>query len=162
MALLLHVLRAQLPQRLAPQGRVQVATVDGMQGSEAAHVVLSAVRSSAAGGIGFVRDPRRLCVAISRARLRLGSTHSLRSERGYCQYSARYIVLGASTCFVVCVDGGNTASLFPLSSQVACLLMLSRWGTRTYHIYRGLRSRGTSVYMLMYTRSTTMYFCYCY
>ncbi|XP_034117754.2 NFX1-type zinc finger-containing protein 1 [Drosophila albomicans] len=45
-----------------------VATVDSYQGLEANIVLLSLVRSNAAGQIGFLRLPNRVCVALSRAR----------------------------------------------------------------------------------------------
>lgn len=64
-ALLQHVLERLHTQKLAKN--VQVLTVDAAQGSEAAHVILSPVRSNSSNKIGFVENPRRLCVAISRA-----------------------------------------------------------------------------------------------
>lgn len=47
---------------------VQVATVDSFQGQEADIVLLSLVRSNPSGQIGFLRQPNRVCVALSRAR----------------------------------------------------------------------------------------------
>ncbi|CAJ1397165.1 unnamed protein product [Effrenium voratum] len=65
-ALLSETLQKFLPERL-DSGNVKVVTVDAAQGSEAPHIVLSTVRSNNEYNIGFASNPRRLCVAISRA-----------------------------------------------------------------------------------------------
>lgn len=49
-------------------GEVQVGTVDSYQGQERNVVVISCVRSNSNAELGFLRDSRRLCVAITRAR----------------------------------------------------------------------------------------------
>ena len=62
--LLLSKLLSDLP-------RLEIRSVDGFQGGEREAVVLSMVRSSARGGmdgIGFLRDDRRLNVAVTRAK----------------------------------------------------------------------------------------------
>jgi hypothetical protein len=50
---------------------VDVTTVDAMQGREADVIILSCVRSGCKGTLGFIRNPNRLNVAISRAREKL-------------------------------------------------------------------------------------------
>lgn len=50
------------------KAHVKVSTVDGFQGKECDVVAISSVRTGES--IGFVRDPRRLNVAITRARLK--------------------------------------------------------------------------------------------
>lgn len=52
-------------------GALRVMTVDQAQGSEADVVVLSCVRSNEQRALGFVTNPSRMNVAISRARERL-------------------------------------------------------------------------------------------
>jgi len=47
---------------------VRVGTVDSFQGQETDVVIFSAVRSNQLNQLGFLRDSRRLCVAITRAR----------------------------------------------------------------------------------------------
>ncbi len=63
---------------------LEVSTIDGFQGRDRDIVLYSTVRSNAAGRLGFVRDRRRLNVALSRARealLIIGDVGTL--ERGW-------------------------------------------------------------------------------
>ena len=50
---------------------ITVGTVDGFQGQERDVIVISLVRDNADGNIGFLRDLRRMNVAITRARMKL-------------------------------------------------------------------------------------------
>lgn len=63
---------------------VRVGTVDSFQGQETEVVIFSAVRSNTFSELGFLRDPRRLCVALTRARkglIILGDSTVLKSCR---------------------------------------------------------------------------------
>ena len=65
---------------------VTVNTVDGFQGQERDVVLISLVRSNDGGDIGFLRDLRRMNVAITRARMKLiilGSAATMTSHPFY-------------------------------------------------------------------------------
>jgi len=50
---------------------ISVNTIDGFQGQERDIIVISMVRSNSEGEVGFLRDLRRMNVAITRARMKL-------------------------------------------------------------------------------------------
>ena len=65
---------------------VEVKTVDGYQGREKEVIVLSFVRSNEGGGMGFLKDLRRLNVSLTRARRKLilvGDSSTLSSHPTY-------------------------------------------------------------------------------
>ena len=65
---------------------ITVGTVDGFQGQERDVIVISLVRDNAEGHIGFLRDLRRMNVAITRARMKLiivGNSQTLSRHKFY-------------------------------------------------------------------------------
>jgi len=65
---------------------IRIGTIDSFQGQECDIVLFSAVRSNSYQELGFVRDPRRLCVALTRARKGLivvGDTTTLQHSRDW-------------------------------------------------------------------------------
>ena len=65
---------------------ITVGTVDGFQGQERDVIVISLVRDNADGNIGFLRDLRRMNVAMTRARMKLiiiGNVQTLSHHRFY-------------------------------------------------------------------------------
>ena len=65
---------------------ISVNTVDGFQGQERDIIIISLVRSNEQGQIGFLRDLRRMNVAITRARMKLiiiGDVETLTKHRFY-------------------------------------------------------------------------------
>ncbi|XP_031782382.1 probable helicase senataxin isoform X1 [Nasonia vitripennis] len=57
-----------VPNTLQDKFHIEVNTIDSFQGQERDVIVMSLVRSS---GIGFLSDPQRLCVALTRAKFTL-------------------------------------------------------------------------------------------
>lgn len=68
--------------------RITISTVDGFQGQERDVIIISLVRANGDGEIGFLRDLRRMNVAITRARMKLiilGSVPTLTKHPFYAR-----------------------------------------------------------------------------
>ena len=69
------------------EGRIQVQTIDMYQGDENQYVIISLVRSNTHGGIGFLKELNRRCVAQSRAKCGMyfvGNMNLLLNARNSC------------------------------------------------------------------------------
>jgi len=63
-----YTAQAKMLKTMVREPGLEIGSVDGFQGREKEAIILSLVRSSEAGQIGFLSDMRRLNVAITRAR----------------------------------------------------------------------------------------------
>lgn len=80
---------------------ITVGTVDGFQGQERDVIVISLVRSNADGQIGFLRDLRRMNVAMTRARMKLiivGNAETLSHHRFYRELIEHVLRHGEFVC----------------------------------------------------------------
>ena len=80
---------------------ISVNTVDGFQGQERDIIVISLVRSNDDGQIGFLRDLRRMNVAITRARMKLiilGDKNTMTSHPFYQQLAGAKL-MEVGRCF---------------------------------------------------------------
>lgn len=84
------------------EGLLEVKTVDGFQGREKEVIIFSAVRSNPAREFGFLKDRRRLNVALTRARrglIVIGSRKTLSAspiwKKWLAWVDAQHLALGA-------------------------------------------------------------------
>lgn len=66
-----YAAQVRLLKEMLKVDRLEIDTVDGFQGREKEAVLISLVRSNGAGEIGFLKDTRRMNVALTRARRKL-------------------------------------------------------------------------------------------
>jgi len=80
-----ELLKRLLRNRNDSLSQVRVVTVDSIQGSESEIVILSFVRNNEQGNTGFVKNPNRLNVSLTRAMNQLiciGSTSTIKAQSG--------------------------------------------------------------------------------
>lgn len=146
-----HALSSRGPLSQSIYDAVEVASVDGFQGREKEFIVFSAVRtgglatatgalqgdaprslSGAAAGIGFLADPRRLNVALTRARsgvVLIGSPEPLSRHALWAALLARVAAAGA-------IVEGPLAALRPASAPLAATRGVD---AGEFFFYRALR-----------------------
>ena len=94
---------------------IEIASVDAFQGREKDYIILSTVRANEHQGIGFLNDPRRLNVALTRARygvIIVGSPSALCRQPLWNNLLSYF---KENNCLVE----GNVDSLKPSSFQIA-------------------------------------------
>jgi ATP-dependent RNA/DNA helicase IGHMBP2 len=82
-------IREQLKEKKINSNTIQVQTVDGFQGQEKDIIIISLVQSNDKQEIGFLKDLRRMNVAITRARKKLiviGDSSTLSSSKFYTSF----------------------------------------------------------------------------
>jgi hypothetical protein len=122
--------------------RIRFNTVDGFQGQEKDIIILSTVRSGSAPTIGFLRDARRMNVALTRAKSSLfviGNARTL--ERGDERWKT---IVGDARDrgFLIDVSHFSVVSTWLTSStttRLSCRLLLIR-----LRYFPNRRSRGRS------------------
>ncbi|SFX80076.1 AAA domain-containing protein [Cytophaga hutchinsonii] len=85
----IQYIREQLIEQKITSKNIQVQTVDGFQGQEKDIIIISLVRSNGKQEIGFLKDLRRMNVAITRARKKLiviGDSSTLSSSKFYAGF----------------------------------------------------------------------------
>ena len=103
---------------------IEVASVDSYQGREKDYIIMSCVRSSECRGIGFLSDPRRLNVAITRCRYGLIVIGNARQLSRHPLWNALLVHFQSRDCLV---EG-------PLTKLVPCRM---RFRHPTRYTYRG-------------------------
>ena len=83
-----YAAQARLLRELLPDAEVEVDTVDAFQGREKDAVLLSFVRSNGEQQLGFLKDLRRLNVAITRPRRHLFAVGDSATLSGHATYGA--------------------------------------------------------------------------
>jgi len=93
-----YAAQVRLLRESLPLAELEIDSVDGFQGREKEAVVISLVRSSTEGGIGFLADVRRMNVALTRARRKLiviGDSATLSAHPFYRRMIEYFEGLGA-------------------------------------------------------------------
>jgi superfamily I DNA and/or RNA helicase len=105
------MLQARIDAQLDKLGalNIEVNTVDAAQGREADVVAVSVTRSNPKGGAGFLSEPRRINVALSRARVGLAIVGDLtfcEREPGALRDVIEYVRAHPDDCHVEMLEAG--------------------------------------------------------
>lgn len=100
-------------------------TVDGFQGQEKEIIIMSCVRASESGNVGFLSDVRRMNVALTRARTSLwilGNKSSLSRNKVWAKLLAdahsRNAITSASPGFLARISSSNVSKNIPTQAAV--------------------------------------------
>ena len=90
-----YAIQTKLLKELTSQrwSQLEISTIDAYQGSEKEVIILSAVRSNKEGRLGFLKDPQRMNVAITRAKkqfILIANAETLGREKQWASFMQNF------------------------------------------------------------------------
>ena len=86
-----YAIQIKLLKQLISQrwNKLEISTIDAFQGSEKEVIILSAVRANTEGKLGFLKNPQRMNVAITRAKkqfILIANAKTLEKEKQWASF----------------------------------------------------------------------------